>query len=218
MLEFFVEFKNFGLNQITFSFVGTVIMGFIFSWGLYKQIKTINSIQSGKSIPMSTNIYFALHFFTFSVYGIRLHSLAMILNGLIGFLWLGVYISAGRCGDSSGKKIWHNIFLVFPIAMIFTKNPGFLMGLMYVAASCFLLQSPYEIIKNKRAGSVDLRYVLSFIANAVFWGTYSLYVKEFSLLIANIFGISVMLSVIFLYKKYKSPDYEGFTSYQELPE
>lgn len=202
-MEYFIEFRNWGLNPVTISFIGTLIMGYVFGYGLYKQAKAIKDADSGLSVPIPTNIYFAFHFFAFAVYGVRSHSLAMILNGLLGVLWLRVYFTASKYPDSTGRKPWHFALVLLPIAMFFTDHSQILMSAMYLSATIFLLDSPIEIFRKKDAGSVSLSYLVCFIVSAVFWSTFSSAIGDCPLFTANVTGIVIMSVTIYLWLKYK---------------
>ncbi len=201
----FVEFRNWGWNITSISFLGTIIFGIVFGWGLWKQINTIRLAESGKSIPMVLNVYLAFHFFTFSVYGFRIHSLAMILNGVFGLLFLRIYFEAGKWPDSDGRTKLQYVFVMLPLAMVFIPNPSVGMGFLYIPSSLFLLQSPLEILEKKDAGSVEPKYILCFIASATFWMVFSACISEWALFTANVFGIGVMLFTLALWKKYPKP-------------
>jgi uncharacterized protein with PQ loop repeat len=151
------------------------------------------------------NAYLAFHFFTFSVYGFRTHSLAMILNGIFGLLFLRIYFEASKWLDSGGKTKLQYIFVLLPFTMAFMPNPSTGMSLMFISSSFFLLQSLLEIIQKKDAGSIEPTYILCFIASATFWTIFSACISEWPLFVANIFGIAVMLFTLYLQKKYKKP-------------
>lgn len=202
-MEYFIEFRSWGLNPVTISFLGTLIMGYVFGYGLYKQAKAIKDAGSGLSVSIPTNIYFTFHFFAFAVYGLRWHSLAMILNGLLGVLWLWVYFTASKYPDSTGRKPWHLALALLPITMFFTDYAQLLMSAMYVSATVFLFDSPIEIYRKKDAGSVSLSYLVCFVISAVFWATFSSAIGDWPLFTANITGIAIMSVTIYLWLKYK---------------
>ena len=199
----FIEFQKWGWNAISISFIRTIIFGLILGWGLFHQIKTIRKTDSAKSIPVIMSLYFAFHFFTFSVYGFRQHSLAMMINGSLGILWLGIYISATHRPDSLGRTKLESLFVVLPIVMSLMEEPSILMTIMFVIASTILLDLPRQILQNKNSGSVDPKFLLCFICSSIFWAIYSACVLEWQLFITNIFGIFVMTLTLYLCAKYK---------------
>jgi len=201
----FIEFEQWGWNAVSMSFIGTIIFGLIFGWGLYQQILTIKKSNSGKSIPMVMSVYFAFHFFAFSVYGFRIHSLAMMLNGTFGFLWLGIYVCASRKVDSDGRTNLEYLFALMPFIMALVPNPSVFLSIMLVTASFFLLDSPVEILRKKSAGSVEPKLLFCFMTSAVFWLIYSACISEWPLFTANVFGIVIMIITLVLWTKYKSP-------------
>jgi uncharacterized protein with PQ loop repeat len=192
----FIEFQTWGWNTTSVSFIGTIV---------FKQIQTIRTKQSGKSIPMIMSVYFAYHFFTFSVYGFRVHSLAIILNGMFGLLYLKIYRDAEKWGDSDGRTKAEYVFAFLPVLMAIVPTPSVMMALMFVSSSAFLIQCPLEILFKKDAGSVEPKMIFCFIASACFWTAFSACISEWPLCAANIFGIVTMVYTFYLWLKYKKP-------------
>lgn len=118
----FIEYQQFGFNNITLAFFGTIVFGLILCWGLWKQKRAIESTNSSKSVAVLACAYFIAHYFAFSVYGYRQHCLAMILNGLIGFLFLVIYVTAVRTPDYGKWKKWHLVFLLLIPLMALVPN------------------------------------------------------------------------------------------------
>ena len=201
----FVEFRNWGWNATTVSCIGTLIFGWIFGWGLWQQIRKIRDLDSGKSIPIEMNAYFAYHFFAFSVYGMRIGSLSIILNGVFGFLFWRIYRDAADKPDREGKTKWEYLFVMLPLAMTIMPNPKVFMALMFISSSVFLIQAPLDIRRKRDSGSVEPKMVGCFIASACFWTVFSACIREWPLFAANVFGIMVMVYTLGLWVEYSRP-------------
>lgn len=203
MGNLFLEFRNWGWNATTVGFLGTVFFTIFQGWGLTKQLKTIKEKRSGKSIPVFLYGSFVGVYFAFGVYGYRCHSLAMILNGLLGLLYLRVYIAAVQFPDSDRWRAWHSIFLLLIPAMKYTSHPQGLMGLILLVATSMLFQAPIEIYQKKSAGAVDLRYLATFTASASFWVIYSIGIMDAVVFASNVVAVAVMFVTFRLWFKYR---------------
>ena len=204
MTNLFLEFKSFGWNATTIGLVGTIIFTIFQAWGLTRQFKTIARKQSGKSIPVLLFSSFVGVYLAFGLYGYRIHSLAMIINGLLGFLYLRVYIAAVQFPDSDGWKLWHALFLLLIPAMYYSTHPQELLGIILFGATSLLLQSPYEIFQKKSAGAVEPRFLATFTASASFWIIYSIGIRDWVVFASNAIAVLVMIATFILWFKYKT--------------
>lgn len=202
-MDQYIEFQNWGWNVTTYSFIGTIILGFVFGWGLFKQIETIRLRRSGKSIPITMNVFFAFHFFAFSMYGVRVHSFAILMNGIFGILYLKIYLDAARWPDSEGKTRLQYLFALMPLSMLLVPNPSIQLSLQFVGTTFFLFQSPLEIYVKRDAGSVEPKMIVCFIASATFWTVFSACISEWPLFVVNIIGIIVMCITLGLWVKFR---------------
>lgn len=203
MSDLFIEFGKWGWNAITIGFIGTIVFTVFQGWGLIEQLRTIKVKRSGKSIPVLFYASFVGVYLSFGLYGCKLHSLAMILNGFLGFLYLRVYFAAVKFDDSDGWRIWHGIFLLLIPLMFFSSYPKTLMALILLGACGMLIQSPYEIFQKKSAGAVEPRYLATFAASASFWIIYTFSIGDWVVFASNVFAIVAMAVTFWLWSKYK---------------
>lgn len=189
----FLEFRNLGLNATTVGFLGTFVFTLVQGWGLIRQYGTIQKKRSGESIPLLLYSCFTGVYLAFAVYGWKIGSLAMIMNGLLGFLYAVVYVTAVRYPDSDGMKPWHFLFLGLIPLLALTSFPKEVMGTILLFATGLLFQAPIEILKNKSSGAVEPRYLVSFTASASFWVIYTFGIKDWTVFAVNAVAVAIML-------------------------
>ncbi len=204
----FIEFSHWGWNSITAGFLGTIVFGLLQAGGLLKQLRKIRRKQSGESIPILMYAFNAVQFVTFGIYGYRQDSLAMTLNAVLSLLYIRVYFLATRYPDSKPRNWWHILFAILIPWMLITSHPQTLMGAVLTLACISLIQSPWEIWKNRTVGSVDLGFLLVFSGSMAFWLMYAVCIGDWMLVSVNIFGSLIMAATLYLYFRFQSTRYQ----------
>src|SRR4030043_255058 len=92
----FMEVRNFGWNLMTFSFVTTLFFTLLQAYALIKQNQRILKTRSGESVSFIFFSYYGFSALAVIVYGLHKGSLALVINGLIGFLAMLVIINLLR--------------------------------------------------------------------------------------------------------------------------
>lgn len=78
-----VEWKNWGMNLLTASALGTLVLTAIQSWSFAKQARAIWTNKNGDSVSVTMFGYLQFYLVSFVFYGIAMKSIAMMANGLL---------------------------------------------------------------------------------------------------------------------------------------
>lgn len=100
----FTEIQNFGWNLITASFLATLAFTTAQGYALYQQNRKILQHRSGKSTSFVFFSYYTFSALAVSIYGWYKHSLALSINGLLGFIALAIIINLLRFKNISGPE------------------------------------------------------------------------------------------------------------------
>lgn len=198
----FIEYQNWGWNAITVSFIGTVIFGIIEGWGIWQQRKTIIMKNSSQSIPMMANAYFCVFFICFFIYGIQMHSIAMIINGLLAIPFIAMHTVAIKTSDSTKSEKWHISFLALIPLIVFSPYSQKLFAVMLVVASLIGTQTLIKILYEKDSGSVEPKFLWALILCISFWEVYAWHIKDTGLFIANSYSLVMLLVTIYVWNIY----------------
>jgi uncharacterized protein with PQ loop repeat len=198
----FIEFQNVGFNPATISSIGIVILSITQGWGLWEQNRTIVKNDSSKSIAVMSYAYFSAHYLAFSIYGYHQKSLAMILNGLLGFMFIANYISTVKTKDHGAWKKWHVFFVVLIPLMMFAPEPKKAFYFMLVFACILGTQVPAEIYIKKDSGSVEPKFIATLAVSTSFWSVFSWTIKDMPLFYANTYTLFLMIVTLFFWHRY----------------
>jgi len=200
----FVEIQHWGWNPIIITSFLTMCFTILQGYGVIKQGQKIWTTKSGKSVSTFPFFFSCFYFFAFLSYGLGKMSLAIIFNGLLGFLYLPVIIGLIKFKKF---KLYEKIILpatalVIPAMIITTKKDSFLFILLMIIIITVIAQA-LEIRREKSRGSVEIRFIIILLLTNIFWLTYSIIMDNWPLKIFNSLAIIVYLWGIYLYKKYK---------------
>jgi uncharacterized protein with PQ loop repeat len=202
----FVEYKNWGLNALTISALGTLFFTF---WQLYAtidQTKKIWSKKSGQSISLQFFTYNFFYFISFTIYGMYQNSVAMIINGLLFVAYIPLLIKAWGIEKKDWKEKIIALFgtLLIPAIIIFPdKNLIFDISLFGLA--CFLAEQIRIVMRKKDFGALSIKFMLVYLAVNIFWLAFDIAIKNLSLGVFNSIGIIMYIFSIILYFRYKNP-------------
>jgi len=202
----FVEFQDFGWNAVTICFFGTIFFMLLQVWGTFAQAKTIWQKKSGLSVSVPLFAYSIGSFFISFLYGISIKSLALIL--VCGTLCLmHLPIMAGLVKYKEFKN-WEKLFIVALILVVVIcslipyKDYVYLtFNIGTIAMLCF---QPWEIWRNKDAGSVEPRLNATYFLSTLFLLIYGIAINDWVIQIISpcysLFHISIII-MWFVYKK-----------------
>lgn len=205
-IESTVEFQNWGTNKETLVFLVTVLFTMFQGWSLFSQGITVHRKRSGESLSVVLFIYGASYFFTFFAYGITRGSVAIMFNGLLGVPCLVVLLSLIKFkGLSKGdRKILMVLPLMIPLAYLLRGVPQDTLVLVGLLGLLFpMLDQVREIQRTKRPGSVDPRFLLTFMAASLFWFLFGLYGGGWIFLVFNPLSFIILGATLVLYIRYK---------------
>jgi len=201
-----IEYQNWGLNMVTFSFLGTAFFSLLQGWSLLKQNGTIRRKKSGKSLSVTLFIYSGCYFFSFFVYGVLNQSMGMMVNGLLGIPYIPIILALHEYkGFTKTNWITLVIFsLMIPLVYILQGS----VRDMFVLCGLFGLGFPLigqirEMYKEKSAGAVEPRFIIVFMLASVFWFIYGVVIENWIFIVFNPASIVILGIILFLYYKYK---------------
>lgn len=200
-----MELQNFGWNAATIGFCGTIFFTIFSAWGLLQQAKKIWVTKSGQSVSVNA---FGFAIFLFSaniIYGYSINSLALVFNGsLLGLLSLLILSGLAKFkGFTFTQKSLALLFFGLIIAMIILPSKGqfyLFFSLINIAA---VITQPWEILRNKDAGAVEVRLVLVYLAGGLFWVSYAFAIHNLFLQLTCPIYLITNLTTLSLWLKYR---------------
>ena len=204
-LDKFVEIKQFGLNAVTVAFFGTLLFTVLQAIALLKQRAKVRKTRSGESVSFIFFTYFGFSALAVSIYGNYKSSLALVLNGLLGFFSLAIVVNLLRFKPLSKVEKRSGIasMLVIPAIIIFPQKDIVFFVFCLIISATLLLQI-VEIIKNKSSGSVHPTQSVVSIFSSSFWLTYAVITGNWALMGNSILALAMWATMIALYYKYKT--------------
>ncbi len=169
-----IELQNFGRNVETLSFLLTMAIMCIITWGLIHQTQKIWRNRSGESISTTWIIVFQFMFASFVVYGVEKNSLALIIQGcvrvpLVSIILLGLWKFKGFTNRQMA------IFIILfggIIYMPFSNHKAFIFLLYsYLGVASAMLQT-WELWKTKHTGVVSIKFLMLNFIGVFLWVIY----------------------------------------------
>ncbi|RJQ28736.1 hypothetical protein C4565_03185 [Candidatus Parcubacteria bacterium] len=202
----FVEIQSFGLNLLTISFLGTVLLTLLQMKSMYEQGKTIWDKRNGESVSVLQFSYFAAYLFAIFPYGIAQQSIALIFNALLGMFCFYVMVGLWKYKHGVPWYEWtlsFSFFLMIPL-MIFLDSDGreFLFSALLFGILLFSACQLYELVREGKAGNIAINVQKMFMASNTFWFFYSLLIGNIPLMIFNPIAFVINWQIIRLAKKY----------------
>jgi uncharacterized protein with PQ loop repeat len=199
-----VEYQNFGFNTLTISALATIFFSFFQGYGAIAQSKKIWHEESGETITVLFFVSNFWYFMSFFIYGIYQDSIAITLNGAVGFLYIPILMGLKKFkGFAISETIFSLLgFLVIP-AMILVGQKNIVLTAMILMVAPFTIIQFYEFIKSRSLGAFSIKYVIIFFTTSAFWLIYSIAILKWPLIILNGATTTIYLVVIFLNHKFK---------------
>lgn len=199
-----VEWKNWGMNILTFSSIGAIIITMFQAWSFIKQSRTIWNKRSGDSVSMMMFGYALFHLMAFTVYGFAERGITIIINGLLFLCVIPIVIGLFKFKRiTRAERHCVTAFGMLPAVMFFIPYKQiFLLCLLTCLLVAFAFPA-YEIWRNKDAGVVEVRVTIASMTANMFWGVYAFMVGDVPLMIFNPLSFMLMVSTLLLWIKYK---------------
>lgn len=207
MLDFLrstAEWQQWGMNMLTFSSIGAIVLTLIQAWSFIRQARRIWSERSGESVSVKMFGYLLFYLISFVIYGIAMRKVTMIINGALFIVVIPIVL--GLCKFkviTKGEQLCLLLFGFMPVWMAISGQKELLFFGMLVGLLAAFACPAYEIWRNKNAGSVEVRVVIASMFTNAFWTAYALMVWDVPLIIFNPISFVLMVATLFLWKKYQ---------------
>src|SRR3989338_6477810 len=96
MLARSVEYQNIGWNPLFLGALGTMFFTMLQAYGIWKQGRRVWESCSGAGVSATFFGYAMFYFLAFLVYGAERWSIAMTINGCLGFLHIPIIAGLHR--------------------------------------------------------------------------------------------------------------------------
>jgi len=203
----FIEVQQFGLNLLTGVFIMTLIFTIIQAYALFKQNREIKSTKSGKSVSFVFFSYYCFSALAVIIYGFYKNSLALTINGLIGFIALSIIIKLWRYKKITGQERILSLLSVSALPLIiFVPQKDLLFFIFGLIISAALVMQIYEIRHNCSVGSVRPEQAVVSILSNSFWLSYALVMHIWPLQVINSLGLILWIVLLLSYRKYKKEE------------
>lgn len=200
----FTELRGFGFNFLTLMFFVTLFFTFLQAYALIMQRNRIVKNKSGKSVSFVFFSYYTFATLAIIIYGLYKSSLALTINGFLGFFSLSIIINILKFKKVPIKEkiIGLLSFSAIPLVILVPKKDllFFIFGLIVQLST---LSQILELYRNKNNGSIHPSQAIASILSGIFWLIYSLLVVIWPLIVINIIGITQWIILLFFYLKFK---------------
>lgn len=169
-----IEYRSWGLNASTVSFLATVFFTTFLGWAFWRQDKIVRDRRSGKSVSAIWHTYYAFYSVSALIYGLQTSSGALLYNGLLCiprfFVIAGLIKYKGFAPSEKNALV---AFALMPVVLLAAPgHDAIFLGISFGSVIAFAFQ-PFEIWRSKDAGDVDIRLLVTYgIANG-FWVVYA---------------------------------------------
>lgn len=204
-MENFVEIQNWGMNLSTLVFIVTIFFTLLQAMALIKQNSKIVKNRSGKSISFIFFSYYGFSALAVIVYGLFNHSLALTINGFLGFLALVIIVNLLRFRKNSllEKVVGFGSSLAIPLIIFMPQKDMIFLIFGSIVMMTISLQI-IEIWKNKSSGSVHLAQTIVSLFSGSAWLVYAIMMGIWPLQVMNSIGLILWIGVLFSYLKFKN--------------
>jgi uncharacterized protein with PQ loop repeat len=204
-MENFVEIKNWGMNLSTLVFIVTIFFTLLQAVALIKQNNKIVKNRSGESVSFIFFSYYGFSALAVIAYGLFNHSLALTVNGFLGFLVLVIIFNLLRFRKNSvtEKVIGLGSALAIPLIIFLPQKDVLFLIFGSIVMMTISLQI-IEIWKNKSSGSVHLAQTIVSLFSGSVWLIYAIMTGIWPLQVMNSIGLILWMGVLLSYLKFKN--------------
>ena len=199
-----VEYKNFGWNFFTLSFFMVFSSLILEAIGFLEQIKTIKRKNSHKALSLSMYLYFTFCFISSLIYGAKIYSALLMLNGLL-FIFCSqiTYELIKRKGINRKEFLLFIFCFVAILLMIILPIKEIIFSIFMLGSVCVLFLQAYEIFKEKSPGAVEIKLMLIYFFTTLFFVWYAKTIKDvFLILITMLTLVSLLVIILFWFYFY----------------
>lgn len=203
-----IEYRSWGWNLVTLSFIATLFLYAIQVWTLSSQRAKIHRERSAEAVSVPLVALIGSVMAAFGVYGVFRSSLASALNGSQAIFYFLVYREVARQRRLTNSELLVGSgFLLAPFVMVLlgTEKSRELYMLILLFASLFpMAHQPYVMWRCKSAGVAEAKVFLSFSASSLFWWIYAIATGDPVLQIVNPISLVIMAITLSLMRKYRN--------------
>ena len=205
ILEQTIEWKLWGWNLATLTFLFTVLFTLIDGWGYKKQSETIWEKESAESVSVIVFFYSASVCYSYTIYSVFIGSVAVLFNGLvlgynIFFLVWGILKFKNL---TVTEKILCTLFSPMILAMLFLPWKDGMFFIFMMGGMFSLVTQPLEMWRNKSAGAVDIRAMTVFTLGVFFWSAYGFAIEKLAIAIPSMIALVLYGLITLLWFKYQ---------------
>lgn len=199
-----VEWRQWGVNTLTFSAIGTIVLTMFQAWSLNKQARLIWDNKKGDSVSVVMFSYMLFYLVSFIIYGFFMKSIAAMANGLLVVFVIPIFLGLFKFKQFTLVERWCvPIFCILPVAMIFSPHKQFLFFCMLSGLLIAFACPARELLRSKDSGFVEVRVIATTMVVNVFWAAYAFAVGDVPLMIFNPLSFVLMVATLLLWIKYK---------------
>ncbi|MHB8903867.1 MAG: SemiSWEET family transporter [Patescibacteria group bacterium] len=200
----FVEIQNFGFNMLTITFLATLVFTVSQGVALIRQNKTIVKNRSGKSVNFIFFSYYGFSALAVIIYGLDRNSLALTINGFLGFIALAIIFNLLRFKPIKLKEkiVGFSSAIVLPL-IIFVPQRDLLFLIFGSIIGVTVIAQIMEIWKNQSSGSVHPDQIIVSVISALFWLGYAIILNIWPMEIVNSIGLILWALLYFSYWKFR---------------
>ena len=203
LLKETVEYQDFMANGITamnLVIVIAAISGIIQGWGMIKQNNRIWNNKSGAALPLTFFAFQFFYFVAYFIYGFKIRSGALMINNLVGILFVPIIIGLIKFKlsekGSFKKELIISPFLALIIpCVLFIKEQWSLIAILLLALAVFA-HLIFEIIKKKELDNIEPKFIISILLGSSVWLWYGIGISDFGLIVSS--GSTILAGTLFI--------------------
>lgn len=184
--------------------LATAVITCLQGYGAWAQGGTIwrkRSVERVSSVMVISGVGF---FFAFMVYGASRGSLAMMFNGLLGFVFLRAMAGLWRFGEFGRKEWFYTLFFLsyVPIMVLVEDKEHFLLFAIFSLLFGAIPQTveAYRGWRIGDPGALEPKFIAMFMVSNVFWFSYGSVVGDWVLQAFNPFSFTnLSIALLFWY-------------------
>ncbi len=201
-----VEYQNWGWNAVVVGSFGAIIFTFIEGWGLWKQNQAIWRGKSGESVSVSWFSYFLFALAAFFFYGIHIHGIAAMFNGVaLTLVHIPILLGLWKYkGFAKWEKVQFFCLALMVPAMAFLPWKNEVFTIVSVGIIYSLATQPLELWKTKKTGAVEIKLLVVYTLSTAFWVIYAFAINEWVLEILTSVNLFLLGLATLLWFKYRA--------------
>ncbi len=192
-----VEFQNRnGINPLTIGLAVAFIVFLVQTWGIISQDKKIRRNETREALPIYFFICQFFYFGSYVVYGLDIHSAAIIISNLPGFFMIFIVISLIKnkvgniareievrkkkimCKRLKTDLIFSSLLSIILLSSLLTiKNRDSLVIAFLITIIIAMIPFAINVIKRKTFSIIGVKYLMAFAISSIAWVAYGVLVS-----------------------------------------